>query len=212
MVSETIAVALIGLAGVIVTAFVGWAKVRTGEMRVTQAELEMRFQRAALSFPEFVEEWSEIHEEIVKLLDETCIDRFLILRAWNGHLEPRWTTAMFQMRKSGHTNISYVHFELDRDYIERLRAVTLTGTTLLDVSKLPDGSSLKMLYEAEGVTSSLVAHLVSLSGPIKGTKAVTYCSFATHDEGSIPQHTLTRCRILISRMKGLAKGFEEKPI
>ena len=55
------------------TAFVGWYKVRVEQSRVSQAELEMRFQRAALSFPDFVEEWSEIHNTILKLMEETDV-------------------------------------------------------------------------------------------------------------------------------------------
>lgn len=211
--SDSIVIAIIGLAGVLATAFVGWYKVKVEQGRVTQAELEMRFQRAALSFPDFVEEWSEIHAAILLLMEETCIDRFLILRAWNGMLEPRWTTAMFQMRTAGNTPVAYVHFELDRDYVERLRELTTANHAYVVVADdLPHTSALRSVYEVEGVTAALLAHLVSLDGPVRGTKAQTYCSFATHDPDGIPTVVQTRCKILISRMKGLALGFEEKPI
>jgi hypothetical protein len=210
--SDPVVVALIGLTGVLITAFFGWLKVQTEQARVSQAELEMRFQRAALSFPEFVEEWSEIHKAILALMEETCIDRFLILRAWNGMLEPRWTTAMFQMRIAGQAPVAYVHFELDRDYVERLRELTATSSTYVVVKELPKNTALKDVYDSEGVTAAFLAHLISLDGPLKGTKAQTYCSFATHDPKGIPPFVQTRCRVLISRMKGLALGFEEKPI
>jgi len=210
--SDIVLVALIGFCGVCVTAVMGTAGAYYYKRRGDQAELEMRFQRAALSFPDFVEEWEEIHRDMLCLMDETCIDRFLILRAWNGYLEPRWTTAMFQMRTEGHSPVAYVHFELDRDYVERLREITQGSHAYLVTNDLPHSSALRSVYDQEGVTAAFIAQLITLDGPIKGTKAQTYCSFATHSPDGIDVNTQTRCRILVSRMKGLALGFEDRPI
>ncbi len=211
-VSNTLLVAMIGFMGVIVSSGAGYLRLMIEKRKLAQAELEMRFQRAALSFPEFVEEWGEISAEIVRLLAETTVDRFLILRAWNGYMEPRWTTCMYQMRSAGQTPIAYVHFELDTDYVSRLREVTAKNNVYLIVDELPHDAVLSEIYRAEGITAAYISHLASYQGPTPSTKAHTYCSFATHSDDKMDEATRTRCKILANRMKGLANSFDEKPI
>jgi len=113
--TEGVVIAALGMMTTGFASFVGWYKLSIERRKVDQAQLEMRFQRAALSFPEFVEEWTDIQQALLDLMETTSVDRFLILRAWNGHLEPRWTTAMYQMRTGVEVPVAYVHFELDRD-------------------------------------------------------------------------------------------------
>jgi hypothetical protein len=204
---DQIVIALIGLAGVIVTATVGIVKVLVERQKLDQAESEIRFQRAALGFPEFVEEWGEIGQELIKLLEETEIDRFMIFRAWNGHLEPRWTTAVYQLRSAGQAPIAYVHFELDEDYVNRVKKIAQGGPLVMVTDSLPD-SEIKKVYEAEGVTASLWAHLDTFETTDRISKAVAYCSFATHAPSLISNSTMTRCRVLTGRLKGLATAFD----
>ena len=212
MISSTVLVAIIGLIGVIVSSGAGYLRLVIEKRKLAQAQLEMRFQRAALSFPEFVEEWSEISAALIGLMEETAIDRFLILRAWNGHLVPRWTTAMYQMRSANQKPVAYVHFELDTDYVSKLREITIQNSVYIETEALQDHTALKRVYEAEGITASFIAHLATHEGPVKGSKSHTYCSFATHSPELIDEAARTRCRILVSRMKGLATSFDEQPI
>lgn len=204
-----IVVALCSLAGLVVTSLVAFAKIRDERHRRRQAEQEMRFQRAALGFPEFVEEWGEIVKDIISLMRETSVDRFLILRAWNGHLEPRWTTAIYQMREADQEPYTYVHFELDVDYVGRLREISLRNTMYFEVDDMPDGF-LKDVYKAEGVTASMLCHLATHQPAGTDSVAHTYCSFATHSKGALDEKEITRCRVLASRMKGLAEAFDNK--
>jgi hypothetical protein len=207
--SDAVIVALIGLVGVLATVVLGYTKL---QRELGQAKLEMRFQRAALSFPEFVEEWHEISHDILLLMSETVVDRFLVLRAWNGHMEPRWTTALFQLRTDGQMPVAYVHFELDTDYVNRLREVTQKNNVYLVTKDLPPDSALAEVYRSEGVTASLVSHLASQQGPNPNAKAHTYCTFATHNEALMDENTRTRCKVLASRMKGFATSFDNNPI
>jgi hypothetical protein len=203
--SETVWVAIIGATGTIIAALLGFLANRKVKQKKEQAEAELTFQHAALSFTDFLGEWSEIEKELESLVSNTCIDRFLILRAWNGHSTPRWTTAVYQYRQGVQEPMSYIHFELDNDYIARLAAIVGRGSIAFTVDEIPD-SAVKRVYEAEKVKHS-AWFFISKKELTKSPDcmAITYCSFATHQEEKIPQETLTRCRILVSRMKGLTQ-------
>jgi hypothetical protein len=204
-------VAFSGLAGAIATAVIAGMKIRLEGRKLQQAEREIRFQRAALGFPEFVSEWDEINKELAKLMSETEVDRILIFRAWNGHLEPRWTTAVFQMRSNGTAPVSYVHFELDDDYVQKIRQIVQRGPiTMVTTDMLP--SKIKSVYEAEGVKSSLWAHLDTFQTTDGEGKAIAYCSFSSTSGAPLLPHTATRCGIIISRLKGLAGAFDRNEI
>jgi len=205
-----VVIALIGLAGVIATASVGIFKIAVERHKLMQAEQEIRFQRSALSFPEFVEEWDEIGRELIGLINETEIDRFMILRAWNGYLEPRWTTAVYQLRSAGQAPVAYVHFELDEDYIHRVKQIAKGGPISMVTAELPD-SEIKKVYIAEGVTASMWAHLDTFETTDGRSRAVAYCSFATHLDSLLTDKTMTRCRVLVGRLKGLARSFDHNP-
>lgn len=175
--------------------------------RADQAELEMKFQRAALSFSSYLEEWSVIEAEARRILEETVVDRFMILRAWNGTHDPRWTTAVYQMRLAGQEPVQYVHFELDEDYQTRLREISARNYIHFMVNDIPD-SNIRRIYEAEGVTNS-AWFLIDEQKP-EGTdaKAITYCSFATHKDEPMPEEVLTRCQVLVGRLKGASASFK----
>lgn len=197
--------AMVTALGAVVVALISvWSKFQA-DRRKEQAELEMAFTKAALDFGQFVEEWGETHDELRKLLEETSVDRFLILRAWNGRFNPRWTTAVFQMRQGKQLPVSYVHIELDADYVSRLHEISARLTSYWLVDQMPD-SEIKRIYQNEGVTAAMWALLDRRKGP-QNSQAVTYCSFATHDPGGISENDLTRCRILVGRIKGLANNF-----
>jgi hypothetical protein len=172
-----------------------------------QAIREMRFQRAALSFPDFVAEWGEASKDLINLLETTCIDRFMILRAWNGHLEPRWTTSVYQLRSGDQAPIAYIHFELDQDYVIKVRETVASGSMYMTTETM-EPSEIRSVYEAEGVTASLWAHIDTFDVPGSTSKAVAYCSFATHDPAGIDAHTQTLCKIVTGRLKGLAHSFD----
>lgn len=209
-----VVVATIGLIGITVTAGVGYlqsraksrAEIELEKMRakLTMATQEMSMTRAGLDFSAFLADWDGVLADLRALMDETCIDRFLILRAWNGNLDPKWTTAVFQYREGGQRPRNYVHFELDEDYVERLHQICRGRPLQFNVQQIPD-SAIKRVYEEEGVTGSLWCHLHSREEPgAPGCHSITYCSFATHS-GEIDEAIATRCVTLASRLKGVAE-------
>ena len=201
-----VAVALIGMVGAIATALIYNHKNKKTTHSLHQAESELKLQQKALDFGAFMEEWSGTHDEILHLLENTCIDRFLIFRAWNGRLAPRWTTAVFQLRLGKQDPISYVHFELDVDYVSRLKEISIRNVVAFDVEDLQD-CAIKRIYEAEGVKSAVWVHITSEAVEGTDTVAHTYCSFATHSDEGIEQNLVTKCQILGGRLKGIALTF-----
>lgn len=200
----TVVAAALGLIGVIYTSRSVARKGRDALHRAEQAELEIQLQRTALDFTVFVREWGALHSELVALMEGSCIDRFMLLRAWNGRLSPKWATAVFQLRLGDQESISYVHYALDDDYVERLRDL-LHGVEVTFQTADLDSCSIRDVYEAEGVTGSHWALIESKDIPSSGdSRAVTYCSFATHGGDPIPKDTVTRCNLIVGRLQGLA--------
>jgi hypothetical protein len=195
--------------GIFLTAGIAWLKLKIERAGRTQAENEVTFQRAALRFTELVGEWAEISEMVTDAIDKTRLDRFMVLRAWNGELSPQWTTAVHQIREVGQTPMLYIHVELDTDYIDKLRSVVSSGYKRFEVNKLSDDSLAASIYKREGVTDSLWAHLASYHVPGTESRAIEYVSFATHHPDGFDEETLTACRLMVGRLKGLSMSFTE---
>lgn len=205
MTGEVIA-AFVGFIGVVTAAVIGWFSTSKEKHRRQQSEAEMSLQMAALDFSDFLSEWYDTHAAIEHMMEHTPIDRFLILRAWNGRLAPRWTTAIYQLRKGDQETFSYVHYELDQDYVDRLRHVSLGNEVRIKTEDLPD-CGIRKLYENEGVTEAVWLLIEERWIPRTDARAITYCSFATHEETGISPYVATQCRILAGRLKGVAMAF-----
>lgn len=194
-------VALFGLCGAIGTAYFGYRSSHEKALR-HQAEKEMEFQAAAMEFGEIIDEWSSIHEDLHKLLDESRIDRAIIFRAWNGALRPRWTTNILQYRKGSQEPISYQHYELDNDYVDRLLLITSGKPLRFKTDQIPD-SGIKKIYEIEGVTESYWAHIGSknLRTPGHTSRAITYMSFSTCHPDGFTKEDITKASMVLHRIK-----------
>ena len=189
---------------------------RSGIRREAMMERELKFQAAALDFSDYMREWNEINAEILALFKETSIDRFLILRAWNGELQPRWTTAFFQMRSEGQQAFSYTHVQLDDDYVNRLRDTIGSGSIVFSVTDAPP-SLIKSIYDFEGVKHSAWFSIdkTFLNHPNgkREAAALTYCSFASRNDEPLTDAEIIRCRMIASRIKGVAhtmNGHEDR--
>lgn len=203
-----IIISIIGLVGVLATALLSYAANRRERSRRVHAEKELEIQSEALDFARFMEDWDDTYRDLSDIFADTNIDRFMIFRAWNGLYSPRWATSVFQVRKGIQKPISYVHIELDTDYVGRLREVEARRPVNFMVADLPP-SMIKSVYENEGVTAAAWSHIETTPGAIRGSSSITYCSFATH-EGSISPHTYTRCLIFANRLKAVAERFRKE--
>lgn len=199
--------AIIGAVGVLATAIFGYLGVLARQKKLDLANKEMSLQSAALDFSRFISEWSLLQEELKNLMRDTCIDRFLILRAWNGMMTPKWTTAIFQYRQGDQEPIQYVHFELDNDYVERIMRAVQQGPFIMNVDEARD-SAIRSVYLAEGVQQSAWFHLDTSKLPGSDAAAITYCTFATHEKDAITPDVMTRCWIISDRLKGVVVSFQ----
>lgn len=202
-----VVVAVIGLLGVVITAYIGYAQAAASRESLAQTEREMKFQSAALDFAAFITEWGDTMQDLEELMRDTVIDRFLILRAWNGYMEPRWTTAVLQVRQGNQKLISYVHYELDTDYIDRLRHICSSGRSKFRTNELPETAAIRKIYELEGIKSAIWYMLDQSVIPGSDSRAITYCSFAALTD-DITDDVITRCSIVVGRMKGIVHAFK----
>lgn len=202
--------AAITTVGAITTAAIGaYMRNRELKLRLDQAKQEIAFQRDALDITGFVGDWEGLMSELKSLMQDTGIDRFLLLRAWNGALDPHYTSAVFQLHEVERPMLSYIHVELDQDYVERLRKMTTGGPIVFKTDAVDDHALIRGIYENEGVTESMWAHVETLSVGHSTAKAITYCSFATSHPEGINQHARTRANLVVGRLKGLAHNFSQ---
>lgn len=201
----------IGAIAILATALVAWQRVSLERKKATQAVAEMKSMAEGLSFADFLQDWQGVAAELGQLISGTEIDRILILRAWNGSLDPRWTTAVYQMREVGYEPVQYIHTSLDSDYVHRLRDAIQSGNVYFVVSDLND-SLIKSIYEAEGVTASYWAHIQTEKAAKDGTVSMAYMSFSTQSNDGIDPVTQTKCLLIADRLRGLANSFNtEEP-
>lgn len=203
-----IIVAAIGLVGVIVTAVLGSRRFNKERSDKEQAQNEIRLQAQMLSFSAFLDDWQNTSKELLRIIRETEIDRILIFKAWNGAMSPKWTTAVYQMREEGQTPVQYQHFELDDDYVDRLRRMARHRHIWFTVSEIDD-SFIKAVYDAEGVKSSAWYHIESRELPGTDSVSVSYVSFSSTTHDVLSENTLTQLMIVTGRLKGLAANFHE---
>lgn len=196
--SDSIVVAFMGLIGVLATAFFSYLANKKKSLQLTQMNKEMSLQRSALSLSDFLSKWPEVYADIKEIMNSTNIDRFMICRAWNGELEPKWVTSIFQIRMGDQEPISYVHFEVDEDYAERLRL--LKSKYLKFKTEEISDSVVKRIYSAEGIAHSFWAHIEEHSDG--NSASHSYCSFSTHN-GEIEEFTELKCKILASKLRDI---------
>lgn len=214
---ELVASAAITTLGSVLVALIGWFKF-FGERGSKEeerdakehAQQELVFQSLALGFNEFVEEWVEITAQLDRLMTDTKIDRFLILRAWNGSRSPLWTTAFYQYRLGDQRPVPYIHFKLDSDYQDRLRQIIGSRFMYFKVADI-DGSFVKQIYSTEGVTAAFWAHLSSFSISQAGSnsKAIIYCSFATHEPEGLDEDCRLQAMLLVNRLEGVIRKYHD---
>jgi len=200
--TQEVLIAIIGFAGITVTGMFGYLSTRNKQKQIVQMSNEMTCQQNSLSFSDFLQVWPEVHQDLQSLMATTNIDRFLILKAWNGELQPKWTTAIFQVVNGDQGPINYVHFGLDNDYVERLRAARF-GDMKYVVDDMPD-SEIKRVYQSEKITEAIWAHIDREVLHESNSVGVTYCSYATHSEEGIDDDTMMKCKLISNRLRSLS--------
>lgn len=182
--------------------FAAWITTRP-KTKSNHEALEYEFKQRTMDFSSFLQDWPPLHQDIKALIDETCIDRFIIFRAFNGLHKPTHTTAVFEIR-AVESGFVYIRVPLDSDYTNRMERMETDKRITFQTSELPP-SVIKDIYQAEGVKSSHWAYIETKDIPHKkGAKAVTYCSYSTHGDDPISPEVVTRCNLLVNRLQGVA--------
>lgn len=199
-----ILVALLGAIGVLGVALINHKTSkdkRTAEHKLKQAVHEIGLRNKALSFVGYTKNWYRIEKDLDVLTKETAIDRFLILNAWNGHLCPERTTAIYQKHFDGTTVIDYFGVPVDPWYQVMLSQVESNGFMTYKIDDIQ--GNLREWYEAEGVTESALFFIEGTEHG-GGSRAVSYCSFATHAPGGFANADIARCRAFVGKLRLLA--------
>lgn len=192
---------LIAGAAVVLVAIFGYLSKKNTELKLAATRKELIFQHDALSLRLEAHVWDTINRELKQLMETTCIDRFIIFCGWNGTDDPRWTTAVFQYRHGDQSHVAYVHVETDYDYVQRLKKAKVAGEVVFKTVDISN-SLIKQVYLAEEVQAAAWYHLDSRALAGSKSRAVRYCSFATHEDVDIDAATLVHCRRIVSMIKG----------
>lgn len=175
-------------------------RLKTLEVLSQQQGEEISFRSDALALKIDLSKWSSINQEIRKLMNETCIDRFFILNAFNGYHDPRWTTAVYQVQKEDANIVGYTHFGIDDHYVSLLKLVRSQKHIEIPVSELPE-SIIRSVYHTEGVLSSQWYYLKDKELP-SGAVGMTYASFSSRTCDALSDAELERCQIIIQKILG----------
>lgn len=185
-------------------------KTADAEKVVKNAKKLVSRQAKVFDFTSCAEDWFELLQDLDELFASTTVDRFLILRAWNGELTPIWTTAIFQYRHGPQEPISYVSFELDSDYVSRLVETMRAGYHYMIVKDAKD-CAIKSVYEMEGVQHSYWCS-IGKEQYTDGSASITYCSFASHEPIEMSDATKTKCRLIANTLSSISRSINKQNI
>jgi len=206
----SIIVAIIGGIVTIIVALISAGRLHKVRHKLDQATNEMNLQSRALDLAWYIGSWNFPTQFIRDMFesDENEVERFMVLNAWNGELDPKWTTSIFQWRRDSSEVLNYIHQSLDDDYADKLREIQSKGNVLYNVEEMEEGTVIKDIYRHEGVTSSLWSFIQS---DVKGTgKAVMYCSFATKNPEGLSENSIAQCKLLVNYLQGMSADLDDK--
>lgn len=182
-------------------------KLKEKEKEVETAQIEVIATRK--SFEAFVRTWSGVVFQINRLINDTEIDRFLILHATNGKTPLKKTTAIYQIREAGQQVFSYQDIELDDHYRNMLRHIEKHGHYYFVVDNEPD-CLLKRIYVLERVKSSYLKLIEIVEN--EHVKIINYASYASHISGEITLNTRTLCDMTNSKLSGSVEEINKVSI
>jgi len=180
------------------------------EEEVVVLKNELSFRDEALSFP--LEPWQFMQLEM--LLDRVMqkgsgeIDRFFVLKAFNGVDEPKWTTAILSIVDGKYVKYDYVRFPLDDHYKDLLKRIRAGENVLLDVDQMVR-SALKTVYQSEEIVSSLISHVIDILLSDQRTVSITYASFASHNY-VLSETVQMQCTLIANTLTDWAISNEAK--
>jgi hypothetical protein len=180
-----------------------WAKIQAEKAENSEKKYK-DFLATTLKLHVNLHKWSYIEEDLKELMESSEIDRFLILRCWNGETTPEKTTAVYQYRLGNQERFEYISVDLDEDYRRRLNEMHSTSKHYVALKNLPE-SMIKSIYEAEGVWHSVWFPIQTSNMPGMTSVIHTYCSFASHSDEIISKKTQQKCQNLAWKISDILK-------
>ena len=212
-------VAIITFLGVIYSATVGLFYRKIGQVKNEHKE---EIHKAALAaedrhtfhaqvtdpfYP--AREWTKFVDTVYQILEETEIDRLLVLVAVNGAQNPTHASCIVDFRQVG-KQYSYVDVPLDQDYIERLIHIKKKGIIRFKTKDVPN-TLIGEIYSNEGVTECVWSIVGKKHSFTTDQVAYKFISVATHREGgfSNPKEIERVVRTLTADFRGMlsVSGF-----
>ena len=185
------------------------AEVLQEQSRRKQAEWEVNIRQSVPRYTDFVLSYERQHKEVRNLINTTEIDRFVQFKAINGREMPKYTSAFHQIREGGQDFWEFEHVPLDKHY-ENLFTQILTGEPARIVTTQLPPCLLKEIYVGEGITASLLFYVTSfVLDESAGVVVHVYISLATHSPELISDITVTRCTLMVNRLRAFAAIFDE---
>jgi hypothetical protein len=200
---------LVGTLGGGYLAYKSGIKKKTAVVEKTPiAELEVKYNDSGKNFLGYLSAWNDIERCIADLLSTSSLDRFIMLRGWNGVRDPEFTTAVYQYKSESDKYQAFQSLPLDDDYRAKLRH-TYKNPLVFVTAEQQEGCLIRRIYELEGIKST-VWYFIS-SDAIQGIpeRATMYCSFGSTGEEVLDAATLLRSELLVAKIKEVMGKFAD---
>ena len=162
---------------------------------------EFDLQREALTYSLFPPGSQEVISDLSALFEDTQLDRFLLLKGWNGYQDMKFTNSVFQYRLGRQEVISYEAWKTDDHYNMFLKTAEKDGKCVLVVDQMPH-CRLKDAYRMEGVKHSVIFFISRTPNRENPHRyLISYCSFATHEDSPIEHDVLYRCEMILGKIR-----------
>jgi hypothetical protein len=142
-------------------------------------------------------QYQKIYDAVIKMMNESNVDRFLIFVAVNGKTELRKVTCIFQKYKHDNTNVDavsvYKGLKVDNVYVNYLYDTERKGSITLETEKI-EPSLIKDIYETEGVKWSNWKFICRLNLDEKND-LIAYSSAATFNEDGFKNRDLLAIKL-----------------
>lgn len=219
MATEIVTAVLAGLTTIAVT-IIGYKQA----LKTKQLELELKDKDkfikesnksfGALAMLLDFELVNTITEKIDYLFNKTKIDRFLVLIAVNGKVDPNTVSVIFEQHKDNDGNIikvnaltRYRHVYIDDQYRQMLKQAELLGGVYYETDTMPE-SYLKNVYLDEAVTSSVIKYITRINID-DHNDMIVFCSLATH-KGRLNDIEKTNIHAEFGSIRSAFKKYYEK--
>ena len=199
----TISVALIGLIGLI------YQTAANNKLAAKNKALEIEFERQKLETTQSIikydivtnllkfSQYQKIYDAVIKLMDSSKVDRFLIFIAINGKTDLNKVTCIFQKYRNDKAELDavqvYKGLKVDNHYVTMLKKMEIENAITLETEAL-EPSLIKDIYESEKVKWSRWKMIGRVSIDDRND-VIAYCSASTFDSNGYSKQDLLSIKL-----------------